>query len=198
MTDHQDIVHRIKAGDEQAFEQVFRNCYAGMCGYAGKYIVDKDEAEEIVQEVFFNYWNKKESLNIVGALEAYLYRSVRNACLNHLKHMQVRSQFALAQKAPLHEEENSFSDSIEVLELQERIDGCIGQLPPERQKIFKLSREEGLKYKEIAEQLGLSIKTVETQMGKALKFLRENLAEYLPVLLMIFVQKMVYGFIYYF
>ena len=166
-----------------------------MCGFAGKYIDDKDEAEEVVQEVFFNYWSKKETLDIIGALEAYLYRSVRNACLNHLKHMQVRTKFV--EQASLQEEECSFSNSIEVLELQVKIEDSIDQLPSERKKIFKLSREEGLKYREIADQLGLSVKTVETQMGKALKFLRENLTEYLPVLLLIFLLQLVYELVHY-
>lgn len=199
MIDHsQDIVRKIKAGDEQAFEQVFRSYYAGMCGYAGRYILDKDEAEEIVQEVFFNYWNKKSHLEIVGSIEAYLYRAVRNACLNYLKHLQVRSQYALAQTKPLKGEESNYSDEVVVLELQEKIDHCIAQLPTERQKIFKLSREDGLKYREIAEQLGLSVKTVETQMGKALKFLRENLSEYLPILWAVpFVQEVVYKFVHF-
>lgn len=195
MTQPQDIALRIKTGDEQAFEQVFRSNYAGMCGFAGKYIDDKDEAEEVVQEVFFNYWSKKETLDIIGALEAYLYRSVRNACLNHLKHMQVRTKFV--EQASLQEEESSFSNSIEVLELQVKIEDSIDQLPSERKKIFKLSREEGLKYREIADQLGLSVKTVETQMGKALKFLRENLTEYLPVLLLIFLLQLVYELVHY-
>lgn len=195
MTQPQDIVLKIKTGDEQAFEQVFRSNYAGMCGFAGKYIDDKDEAEEVVQEVFFNYWSKKETLDIIGALEAYLYRSVRNACLNHLKHMQVRAKFV--EQASLQEEESSFSNSIEVLELQGKIEDSIDQLPSERKKIFKLSREEGLKYREIADQLGLSVKTVETQMGKALKFLRENLTEYLPVLLLIFLLQLVYELVHY-
>lgn len=196
MTPSQDINLRIKAGNKQAFEEVFRQCYADMCGYAGRYIIDSDEAEEIVQEVFVNYWKKREELDITGSFEAYLYRSVRNACLNHLKHMQVRLKFA--QHASVHTEEQDFSNSIEVAELQEKIEDCIGQLPPERKKIFILSREEGLKYREIAEQLGLSIKTVETQMGKALKFLRENLKDYISVILIIFLIQLIYGMIHFF
>lgn len=196
MIESQDIVLRIKAGDKQAFEEVFRRCYAEMCGYAGRYIEDRDEAEEIVQDVFFNYWNKKELLDITGSLEGYLFRSVRNACFNHLKHMQVRTRFA--QQVVVTKEEGDYSNGIEVLELQERIEESLDQLPPERKKIFRLSREEGLKYKEIADRLGLSIKTVEAQMGKALKFLRENLAEYLPVLLLIFLLQLAFELVNYF
>lgn len=185
MIDTQDIALKIQAGNERAFEKVFKSHYAGMCGFANKYLADLEQSEEIVQEVFFNYWSKRSALEIQGSLEGYLYRSVRNACLNHIKHLQVRHQYALAQMQPLKDEENKHHDKIVELELQQKIDDCINQLPPERQKIFKLSRLEGLKYQEIANELKLSVKTVEAQMGKALKFLRQNLAEYLPVILLI-------------
>lgn len=180
----QDIGQKIRSGDESAFEQLFRQQYRGMVGYASKYLYDVDEAEEIVQEVFFNYWNKRKSLEITGSIEAYLFRAVRNSCLNYLKHQQVKNQYVQAQEKPLQEEESRTSDRVVELELQQKIDDCIEQLPPERQRIFKLSRYEGLKYKEIADQMGLSVKTIENQMGKALKFLRENLTEYLPVIAM--------------
>lgn len=181
----EDIAQKIRSGDENAFEQAFRSHYPGMCGYAIKYLADADQAEEVVQEVFCNYWNKRKSLEIAGSLEAYLYRSVRNSCLNYIKHLHVRAQYVQAHEGLLREEENKIPDKVIELELQQKIDESIDLLPTERQKIFKLSRHEGLKYQEIADRLGLSIKTVEAQMGKALKFLRENLAEYLPVLLVI-------------
>lgn len=186
LNDLNDIALKIRSGDERAFEQVFRMHYKGMCGYAKKYLTDIDEAEETVQEVFSNYWHKKENLEITGSLEAYLYRAVRNSCLNHLKHLRIRTQYAHAQEKPLREEENRASDAVVELELQQKIDDCIELLPAERQKIFKLSRFEGLKYQQIADQLGISVKTVENQMGKALKFLRENLSEYLPLVLFVF------------
>lgn len=185
MNNLENIAHKIRNGDEQAFEQVFRRYYAGMCGYAQKYLSDLDQAEEIVQEVFYNFWLKRSRLEVKGILEAYLYRAVRNACLNHIKHLSIRKQYVLDQIQPLKEEENKNHDKVIALELQQKIEASIGQLPPERQKIFKLSRYEGLKYKEIALRLNISLKTVETQMGKALQFMRENLSEYLPLLLVL-------------
>ncbi|GAA0890838.1 RNA polymerase sigma-70 factor [Fulvivirga kasyanovii] len=182
MTDSKHIATQIRSGDEQAFEVLFKRHYAGMCGYAFRYVEDNAQAEEVVQDVFLNFWEKRLTLEITGSIEAYLYRSVRNACLNHIKHTKVKLRYAESQVMSLSETDNQVSDKVVELELREKIDICVDQLPPERKRIFKLSREEGLKYKEIAGQLGLSVKTVEAQMGKALKFLRENLMEYLPVL----------------
>lgn len=150
-----------------------------------------DQAEEIVQEMFFNFWQKKDKVDISISLEAYLFRSVRNACLNYLKHLKVREEHRLATNEELRKKEQEVHDKMEALELQERIDRTIEQLPPERKKIFKMSRFEELKYKEIAEKLNISVKTVEVQMSKALKFLRMHLSDYLSVGILIILEFLI-------
>lgn len=174
-------LHSIRSGDEKAFEHLFKAQYPILCGYARKYLDDTDQAEEIVQEMFFSFWQKKEKLEINISLEAYLFRSVRNSCLNYLKHLKIREQYKLANNQEIKRKEQEVHDSVVALELQQRIEHVINQLPPERKKIFKMSRYEELKYKEIAEKLKISVKTVEAQMGKALKFLRLHLADYLSL-----------------
>ncbi len=154
-----------------------------MCGYVSRYVDDPDQAEEIVQEVFYNFWNKRSEIFITGSLESYLFRAARNSSLNYIKHLKVRHEYATAREVLMKEEESRVTDEVVELELHQKIDECIEQLPAERQRIFKMSRFEGLKNKEIAEKLNISIKTVEAQMGKALKYLRENLVDYLSVLL---------------
>lgn len=184
-------LHSIRTGDEQAFEQLFRDQYPVLCGYARKYLDDVDQAEEVVQEMFFNFWQKKEKLDINISIEAYLFRSVRNSCLNYLKHLKIREEHRLATNHELRKKEQEIHDSVVALELQERIENVIDQLPPERKKIFKMSRYEELKYKEIAEKLNLSVKTVEAQMGKALKYLRLHLAEYLSVFIIFIIEILI-------
>jgi RNA polymerase sigma-70 factor, ECF subfamily len=174
-----DIANQLKEGNESLFEELFREYYARLCGYALKYVWEKDQAEEIVQDLFFNLWNKRATLVITISVEAYLFRSVRNSCFNYLKHMNVRDQHADYIKETTQHFSGSVQESMELMELQEQIDKAIEEMPPERKKIFMMSRSEGLKYKDIAEKLDISIKTVEAQMGKALEFLREKLAEYL-------------------
>lgn len=183
-----NIIRKISAGSEKAFEQLFKKHYSGLCGYAVKYVWDLDQAEEIVQDLFFNLWNKKNNLIIDISLEAYLFRAVRNACLNFLKHQKIRQQHANTVKSKPISESSIEENPVEILELQNRIEEVVDALPPERKKIFQMSRFEGLKYKEIADQLGLSIKTVEAQMGKALKTLREKLADYLVIIVWVLVE----------
>lgn len=183
MNFQEDIVKKIRNGNEEAFELVFRSLYAVLCTYANKYLKDRDQSEDVVQEVFFNYWSKRNQLEIQGALEAYLYRSVRNSCLNLLKHQNVRQVYQQDQELGLENERDLPNDVLVQLELEEKVAECLGKLPTERQKIFRLSREEELKYREISERLGISIKTVEAQMGKSLKSLRECLKDYLSIMI---------------
>ena len=185
-------LHNIRSGDEKAFELLFKAQYPILCGYARKYLDDFDQAEEIVQEMFFNFWQKREKVEINTSLEAYLFRSVRNSCLNYLKHLKIREQYKLANNQDIRQKEQEIHDSVVALELQERIENVIDQLPTERKKIFKMSRFEELKYKEIAEKLNISVKTVEAEMSKALKFLRQHLSDYLSLFIIFILEILIY------
>ncbi len=168
---------RTKSG----YEALFREHYEGLCTYAHFYLKDYAAAEEVVQDLFFNLWKKREELEITTSIKSYLYKAARNHCLNVLKHIEVRENYK-----KMNEEQRSVSElqgtnELEAVELEERIKAAIDQLPPERKKIFLMSRYEDLKYREIAEKLNISVKTVEAQMGKALRFLKEQLSDYLPL-----------------
>lgn len=177
-----DVITSLKQGDERVYEQVFRSHYKALCGYATKFLKEKEGAEEIVQDIFFKLWEKRESLEINSSLKSYLFRSVHNRCLNQVKHIDIRENYKADNEARIRSEEENFSEHFNQFELQQQIKKAIDTLPEQRQKIFKLSRFEGLKYREISEQMQLSEKTVEAQMSKALKTLREELKDYLPVI----------------
>jgi RNA polymerase sigma-70 factor, ECF subfamily len=185
-----NILHRIKSGDEAAFKELFLLHYAALCGYARKYINDLDQAEEVVQDLFFNLWQKKDQLDITVSIEAYLFRSVRNSCLNLLKHYKIRETYKVANQQAIRESEGLTVDTYVENELRDNIEVAIESLPTERKKIFKMNRLEGMNYKEIADVLGISIKTVEAQMSKALKYLREHLADYFVWHLVIIVETL--------
>jgi RNA polymerase sigma-70 factor (family 1) len=182
----QEYWQLISEGDKSAFEQVFKAWYQPLCNYACSLMKDMDEAEEVVQNVFFNIWNKRESLAINMSIKSYLYRAVHNDCLNKIKHSKVRTLYAEDYKS---RNSGGFEDSmglIDAKELNKRINEAIESLPEQCGIVFRLSRFDHLKYSEIAEQLEISVKTVENHMGKALRILRESLKEYLPVGLLLF------------
>jgi RNA polymerase sigma-70 factor (ECF subfamily) len=125
----------------------------------------------VVQYLFVKIWEKRKTLTIESSLRHYLFRSVRNLCLNLIQHEKVKKIHAGKLQEALMAESDSGNYYISP-EMISQIEEGIAALPEKRREIFRLSREENLKYREIAEKLGISIKTVEVQMGLALKFLR--------------------------
>lgn len=171
-----ELIDKIRKGNESAFEELFRNYYAPLCLFACKYI-DEDNAEELVQDFFARIWENRHLINIHSSVNQYLFQSVKNRCYNFIKQQKVKRSHIPQIKRELDHEED-ISAYFMNHELFRKIEKSIQSLPPKRREIFRLSREEGLKYREIAEKLNISIKTVETQMGLALKHLRETLKDF--------------------
>jgi RNA polymerase sigma-70 factor (ECF subfamily) len=174
------LFQKIKLGDEKSFELLFRRYYGHLCLYAVRFTQNNPEAEEIVQDLFAKIWEKKEQLTISTSVKNYLFRSVKNHCLNFLQHSQIKNQYSQKVCSEANDLKESEDTNYIEIDMLRKIEESIQALPEKRRKIFRLSRQEGLKYREIAEKLGISIKTVETQMGLAIKTLREKLKDFLP------------------
>ena len=179
-----ETIDRIR--NKADFEHLFRSNYSALCSYAGNFLRDTDASEEIVQEVMFKLWINRESVVFDTSARSYLFRAVRNGCLNLLKHMNVREEYKAAREAQMQEVHRSREDEMIVSELEQKIREAVDNLPVERRKIFVMSRYDGLTYAEIATRLGISVKTVENQMSSALRSLRTELSEYLPWLVLFF------------
>ncbi len=154
--------------------------YAPLCAFAVQYVKDQDVAEDLVQDLFVRIWQDREKINVSTSLKSYLFASVRNRALNAMK---VSARMRPLDAQNIGHVDDSDRDEAEYTDRSARVLAAIELLPEERRKVFKLSRNEGLKYHEIAARLGISIKTVENQMGKALKTLRAELADLVPAAL---------------
>jgi len=178
MTDH--IAARIKIGDEQAFELLFRKYFVRLCCFANKFLNDPEEAKEIVQDVFTQLWEEKEDINPEESLNAFLFKVTQNNSINKLRRRKVESKYIEIYRF-VYVEHTDISPykSLLAYELNDNINRVICKMPPQCRKIFELSRFNGLKYREIASTLQISIKTVEAQMSKALMLLRTELKDYL-------------------
>ena len=181
----QQHLQKLKNGDITVFEMFFRAYYQPLCNYAYTFVQDRDEAEEIVQSAFLSVWEKRESIEIRTSLKSYLYTMVRNACLNVIKHEKIKQKHIGEELAIAERAHDSVSQRVNSSELETRIQVSIEKLPEQCRLIFKLSRFEELKYAEIADQLNISVKTVENQIGKALKIMREELKDYLPLVIVL-------------
>jgi RNA polymerase sigma-70 factor, ECF subfamily len=188
MGPHEDklILEQLKNGEEKALKTLFDRYYPSLCNYALQLLNDPDQAEEVVQDLLVRIWIKRNSLNIETSLKYYLFRSVRNQCINLIQHEKVKQLHARNIKEALFAEEAADSYHLDP-EIAYRIEAAIEAMPEKRREIFRLSRDKSMKYREIAEKLNISIKTVETQMGLALRTLREKLGN--SLLLFIFFQN---------
>ena len=170
--------------DETAFEQVFKTYFKRLHAYAFTILRDEDEAEEMVQQVFFKLWERNENLSLTGSVSSYLYRAVHNESLNYIKHQKVRSNHQLHVAYSMKNEVEHPAKKVIAGELEKKIQSALNELPEQCRTIFQMSRFEELKYREIADKLGISVKTVENQMGKALKLMREKLVDFLIFILL--------------
>lgn len=162
------------------FEEMFNEHYSSLINYACKYVLRKSIAEDILQEVFMSMWIKKETIDFeTRIIGPYLYKAVRNRCLNYLQ--------SVKDTISLHGEDVDFLIQKEVFEtphellslkdLERELQQCIESLPPQCKKVFVYSRHHHLKNKEIALMLNISEKTVEKHITKALIQIRQHLTE---------------------
>jgi RNA polymerase sigma-70 factor (ECF subfamily) len=168
-----------KSVDKATFEQLFADHYDGMYRYCQTMITDPDEAEDIIQSVFMDLWHDRHKLVIHTSMQAFLYKGVYFKSLNKIKHDKVAQKYVQSKSADDH---HAYGDTMIYQEVAEKITAAIQSLPEQCRKIFAMSRYDGLRYHEIAENLQLSPKTIENQMGKALKTMRVALSEYIHII----------------
>jgi RNA polymerase sigma-70 factor (ECF subfamily) len=174
-----DLLDRLRQGDRDAFDAVFRAHYPTLVGVAERIAGERAVGEELAQDVMLELWRRHDSLVVDESLRAYLVRAARNRALNHVRHerMKVRTAPRAAGETVTQAEAPS---RLAEEEIQAAVRAAVDTLPERCREVFELSRGQGLRYAEIAGVLGISVKTVEAQMGKALRVLRERLAPFLP------------------
>ncbi len=169
------IIEGLQSGRESAYRQLFERFYRKLVIFAMKYIGDREVARDLVQDLFLGIYESRQSISIQTSLRSYLYSAMKNRCLNHIKHRAVREKHASMIIHSGKGEDEELEELIETTELEARIFKIVSKLPHRCRHIFILSRVDGKRNREIADDLNLSIRTVETQISKALKSLRDNL-----------------------
>jgi RNA polymerase sigma-70 factor (ECF subfamily) len=168
----------IKSGNLHVFEEFFRSYYQPLCYYALKYVSSPEVAEEIVQDLFYTLWEKREELTITTSLKSYIYAATHNRCMKFLNHRRIEQNYEKHYRDQTKDPYEPEADLTSLHEIQRIINKTLDSLPEKCSRIFRMNRFEGLRYNDIAQKLSISVKTVEANMGKALKMLRENLKEY--------------------
>ena len=153
------------------FDDLFRYNYRPLCMYALHYLQDVDLAEDIVQESYAALWEKlQEGVHVLNR-KSYLYMMVRNRCLDHLRKKGIPTESLKPYDTYGIIDDD---DAQERSQTEAKLWTAIDSLPEKCREVFILSKRDGLKYEEIAEELGLSVNTVRNQISKALKVLKEG------------------------
>ena len=156
---------------DDEFERFYKRQHPALLHFANYLINSKEDALEIVNDVFISVWNKKDTLQLNDNLKSYLFTSVKNSCINFQKKNRLKfSELSDEDGASAYKAD----EGLEIKELNNDLEKALSLLPPKCKQVFLMSRVDGLKYQQIADMLDLSIKTVEAQMSKALKIFKNN------------------------
>lgn len=177
---------KINIKEKGVFDKCFRAYYQTLCYFAYHYLKDQEKVEDIVQEVFIKLLDATESFDSEEHLKHYLYKAVRNACLNQIKLTAIRTEIleSIQQNTP--QDENNFFVNVVRAEVYGEIMEAVRELPTECGRIFKLAYVDGFNNDEIASQLSISVNTVKNQKNKAKIQLREKLKGVYPALILFF------------
>jgi RNA polymerase sigma-70 factor (ECF subfamily) len=166
--------------NKRAFSQLFDTYYKRLCYYADSYIFNFEQSRDIVQEVFTKLWCGIDNINNIANIESFLFKSVKNSCINYIKSINVRDSYKLTVLQRLDSEIYEDKQN-EISELTEIISKTIKSQSQTSQEIFSLSKDSNKKHKEIAMLLGISPKTVEWNIAKVRNALKKNLEKYFSI-----------------
>lgn len=174
-----------KKGDRKAFDTLFLKYYSILCAF-GKYYIPIEDAEEVVLDIMMWLWENREFQNIETSLRSYLFRAVRNRCLDLISKNQTKKRCYEHMFAEEMQKNFEDPDFYVAEELMGKIEKAVMKLPESYRVAFEMSRYQDKTYKEIAKELNVSIKLVEYRIQQALRFLRVELKDYLPLIATMF------------
>lgn len=175
------LLRGVSEGDMKSFQEFHARYYNRLFKFAIHIVKSEKSSEEIVSDVFLNIWQKRESLPNINNIEAYLYKSVKNKAISYIRDHsgEVYESIENVQLAEVSIVTDSPEEMLLTKELQLHLQKQIELLPDRCRLIFKLVKEDGMKYKKISEVLGISVRTIDAQMTIAIKRLGESLNQYI-------------------
>lgn len=171
-----DKITRTNDDWNRIFKSIYDQYYSKLCSFAHLFVNNNEEAEEIVQNSIFKLWKQRSNFETIENIESYLFRSVKNQCLNEINHKKIEEKYKSTAWVELKTIElKSLETDDKQEEREKQLKNAIETLPDRCKEILTLSKFEGLKNKEIAQKLDISIKAVEANITRAFSLLRKQL-----------------------
>lgn len=168
-----ELLLRLKKGDTNAYLEIYNKYHPALYSYILRFLKIPELAEDVLQEVFLKLWEVRERIDPTQSFNAYLYKISRNSVLKSLKKIATEDELRIQVSHHMHAAVEEADIKLQWQQYQQFLHAAIGQLPPQRQKVFILCRHESKKYEEVAAELGISRNTVKEHMVLAAKFLKE-------------------------
>lgn len=180
------LLEKLKNDDQSAFTIIFTKYYQDLVRFSFGFTRNSDASEEIVQEVFLKLWENRTTMVINNSLRSFLLKTVQNRSIDSLRHVNITNKYASKVLEHPLLSENDTENYILHSELQANFNHAMEKIPFEYAEAYRMSRIEILNYQEIAQKLNVSVRTVEVRISKALNLLREELKDFLVLILMLF------------
>lgn len=172
------LQQRVAEGDTQAFRRIFDLLFANLASFSFSFVQSKEAATEVVDEIFVQLWTKRHNILQIEDFRVYLYTATKNASLNYIRKRAKQIQLEPYDHLQVQLADNNSPEQLMISkETLQKIKLAIESLPPRCKLIFKLVREDGLKYNEVAEILNLSLKTIDNQMVIAVSKIKAIIKE---------------------
>lgn len=179
------LLEKLKNDDQSAFTIIFTKYYEDLVRFSYGYTRDSNASEEIIQDVFLKIWENRKLLVIHSSLKSFLLKTVQNRSIDSLRHVNITNKYtSMILEHPLLAE-NDTENYILHSELEANFQHAMAVIPVEYAEAFRMSRIETMNYQEIAQKLGISVRTVEVRISKALSLLRNELKDYLVLVLIL-------------
>jgi RNA polymerase sigma-70 factor (family 1) len=175
-------VIEFQKGNKESFRNLFNMLYPSMCLFANKFLKSYENSEDVAQEIFIELWNRRAKFSTYEQVKAFLYLSIKNRCLNFIKHLAVEEKF---NQNELKENSHSIEEYIIEVDVIQQLYEIINNLPEQRKTVIQLSMQE-MTNEEIAQNMNVSVNTVKLHKKIAYKTLRNKLGPLQPILLLLF------------
>lgn len=173
--DTTELIARFNSGEQRAYDELFRELYRPLCFFAYKILSDFDKAEDLVQDNLLKLWQRREDFDRLEKIKSFLYISVRNSCFDELQRKKVRDEHWQGLKGEEPSEQNIL-DNIMQAEVVSRVFRAVDTLPEQCRRVIRMTFEEGMSPKEIAQELEVSVSTVSNQKMRGLILLKKRLS----------------------
>lgn len=180
----QELIRYCRHGNDRAFNELFRRYFNKLHQFSLRYLKDGALAESLVLDLLFQVWQRCDRITGEGSIAPYLFTAMKNRILNHVR-KKYRETVSLDEIPEMKLTAGPVDEDLAARELSDVYRSALEQLSPQRKKVFKMSREQGMTHKEIAETLRLSVNTVENHISASMRFLRRNLEQHTDVALML-------------